>query len=81
MKNNTELNRWLAAHNTVLKYAGYASKKPYVVTVWRENKLVKKLVGNNKFPEGRVVNRRVTIEFYEEKIGTKPKPTGETSLK
>ncbi len=70
------LDKWLRQHNTTLTYKGYADTKPYVITKWENGKLVKKLIGDNNLPEGRTINRRVVIEFYMEKEGSK-KPTKE----
>ncbi len=67
LSSDSELNAWLSRHNTRFTYKGYGPDKPYVITRWRDNELIKKEIGNNINPEGRIINRRVTIEFYTEK--------------
>jgi hypothetical protein len=74
--NDTELNGWLRAHNTTLEYKGYADAVPYIITKWKDDKLVEENIGDNKNPEGRTINRRVVIDFIMEKEGA---PAGEVS--
>lgn len=75
LKDNNELNRWLAQHNTELRSAGYADTKSYIITKWEGGELKQKQIGNNDLPEGRTINRRVVVEFYMEKEGSKEATT------
>jgi len=76
LKNNSELNAWLRAHNTTLTSKGFTDSKPYVITKWEEGQMTRVKIGDNQLPEGRTINRRVVIEFEMEKYGEE-KPTRE----
>ncbi|MFP4458555.1 MAG: CARDB domain-containing protein [Candidatus Zixiibacteriota bacterium] len=69
LENNSELNRWLRAHNTTLTYKGYADNKPYIINKWDDDELITEKIGENDLPEGRTINRRVVIEFMTDKEG------------
>ncbi len=69
LSSQPELDRWLAEHKTTLTYKGYADASPYVITKWDDDKLTQKIMGENKLPEGRTINRRVIIEFFTDKEG------------
>jgi len=60
---DSELDRWLADHNVTLVAQGVAHTDPYEVERYRDGKFEKVLIGNNTFPEGRAVNRRVIIQM------------------
>ncbi len=62
---DAELDSWLAAHNATLVRQGLADSEPYEVERYRDGKFEKILLGNNAFPEGRAVNRRVIIQIEE----------------
>ena len=66
-----DLDRWFSEHKTTLSFKGYADSKPYIITKWEAGELHEKNIGNNTYPEGRTINRRVVIEFYMEKEGQK----------
>lgn len=61
LKSDAELTRWLHDHNVILRAQGYADARPFKVTVGTEQGFSEKLVGDNRFPEGRIVNRRVML--------------------
>ena len=58
-----ELDRWLAEHNVRLKAKGYGYTSPFKVVKVKDGKSEEILLGDNNLPEGRVLNRRVTVEF------------------
>ncbi|MBN1754571.1 type IX secretion system membrane protein PorP/SprF [bacterium] len=70
LNSNSELNSWLAEHNTTLTSKGFADSKPYIIDRWEENQFKTYEIGDNNLPEGRTINRRVVIEFYLDKEGT-----------
>ncbi len=63
--NDVALDRWLSAHNATLIKQGVADDDPYEVERYRKGEFEKVLLGNNAFPEGRSINRRVVIQFEE----------------
>ena len=65
VKTDAELDSWLSAHNATLVRQGLADTEPYEVERYRDGKFEKVLLGNNAFPEGRAVNRRVVIQIEE----------------
>lgn len=67
VENDVELDRWLSKHDATLIRQGQADKDPYEVERYRDGDFEKVLLGNNAYPEGRSINRRVIIQF-EEKI-------------
>jgi len=62
---DAELDRWLAEHNATLIRQGAADNEAYEIERYRDGEFEKVLLGNNAFPEGRSVNRRVIIQFEE----------------
>ncbi|HDG68511.1 MAG TPA: hypothetical protein ENG11_05135, partial [candidate division Zixibacteria bacterium] len=63
LKGNKELDMWLAEHNVSIEVKGYGSSRPYKVRIWDRGYFRDVLIGNNNYPEGRFVNRRVTLEY------------------
>ncbi len=63
LKDNKELDMWLAEHNVSIEVKGYGSSRPYKVRIWDRGYFRDVLIGNNNYPEGRFVNRRVTLEY------------------
>ncbi|MBN2541238.1 OmpA family protein [bacterium] len=59
----SQLDDWLDKHNTVLQAKGYGYRDPYSVSIWKGGRYDELLIGNNMYPEGRFINRRVTLEF------------------
>ncbi|MBN2542804.1 type IX secretion system membrane protein PorP/SprF [bacterium] len=58
-----ELNDWLDDNSIRLKPEGYGSSRPYTITR-EEGELKQRIViGNNNTPEGRIINRRVEVNF------------------
>ena len=57
------LNEWLANQKTSITYKGFGPKKPYTVQVWEKGYFRSVLIGKNEFPEGRIMNRRVSAEI------------------
>ncbi|MBN1755610.1 OmpA family protein [bacterium] len=57
---------WLKENDVKLKREVYSWEKPYKVNVWRDGELQEILLGNNDFPEGRTINRRVIIQIKME---------------
>ncbi|MBN1754643.1 type IX secretion system membrane protein PorP/SprF [bacterium] len=63
LNSEDELDQWLGRSNTTLESKGYSFKRPYATSIWKGGRYERLLVGNNKYPEGRYINRRVTLEF------------------
>ncbi len=63
LRTEMELDRWLAEHKVSIETRGYGYSRPYVVRVWERGYFRNILVGNNEYPEGRFINRRVTMEY------------------
>ena len=59
----SELDRWLAEHRVRLKAKGYGYSSPFKITKIEGGKSEEVLLGDNNLPEGRILNRRVTVEF------------------
>ncbi len=58
------LDKWLAERNVKLVAEGYGPDKPYTLKKMGPNgEVTEKLLGDNKLPEGREINRRVLVEF------------------
>lgn len=62
IQSDVELDSWLARNRVSFIGEGLADKEPYEIERYRDGKFEKVLIGNNAFPEGRSVNRRVVIE-------------------
>ncbi len=58
-----ELDSWLASNNVSMGTQGYGMDKPFVIKVWERGYFRDILIGNNEFPEGRFINRRVALEY------------------
>ena len=64
LSDNAALDKWLAERQVKLISEGHGSDQPYTLKKMREDGTVEdKLLGDNKFPEGREINRRVLVEF------------------
>ena len=63
VKNDKELDRWLADQKVSIEVKGYGFTKPYVVRVWERGYFRNFTVGDNEYPEGRFINRRVSLEY------------------
>jgi len=61
------LQIWLKENNVRIEAKGYASEEPYYITSWEDGAPKELLVGDNKRPEGRTINRRVLITISSEK--------------
>ena len=70
LKNDAELDKWLEEHHVVLKAKGYGEREPYAIRRWNSETKQGEItvIGNNKLPEGRTVNRRVILEMKSEKL-------------
>jgi len=58
-----ELDRWLAEHDVKIEVRGVSSDEPLTVMVTKDGRVEESLLGDDNLPEGRSMNRRVTIEF------------------
>lgn len=63
LKNQWMLDNWLSEHNITLTQEGVADTDPYEIERYRKKHFERVLLGNNDFPEGRSLNRRVVIEI------------------
>ncbi|MFP4459705.1 MAG: hypothetical protein ACLFSQ_08980 [Candidatus Zixiibacteriota bacterium] len=63
IKTDSELQAWMREHEARLDYLGVGFSKPYQIKKQVAGSEVEVLVGDNKLPEGRNVNRRVIIEY------------------
>lgn len=65
-----QLDKWLDEHNVTLKAKGYGEREPYVIRRWNSKlKMGQRVtIGENEYPEGRTVNRRVLLEMKSEKL-------------
>jgi len=63
IKGDTELDIWLAEHNVSIDVKGFGYSKPYKIRVWDRGYFRDILMGDNEYPEGRFVNRRVALEY------------------
>ncbi len=65
LETDTQLDQWMKEHNLTLKAVGMGESQPYYIERYRNGKFEKVLVGDNRLPEGRSVNRRVVIDIDE----------------
>ena len=63
MVDEDRLDAWLAEHNSTMSAKGYGPSKPYSIVRGKGDDAHRVEIGNNELPEGRIVNRRVEIEF------------------
>ncbi|MCD6595257.1 hypothetical protein J7L68_06255 [bacterium] len=63
LRNETELNAWLGEHNVSINAKGYGYSKPYKVRIWDRGYFRDVLIGDDDYPEGRFINRRVALEY------------------
>ncbi|RKZ35042.1 hypothetical protein DRQ33_00745 [bacterium] len=70
LEDETALDSWLKEHNVVLRAKGYGEREPYTIRRWnpetQQGEIVK--IGDNSYPEGRTVNRRVILEMKSQKL-------------
>jgi len=64
-KSDSELDKWMKQNDVVIVREGLADREPYEIERYKNGKFEKTLIGNNIFPEGRAVNRRVIISIEE----------------
>jgi outer membrane protein OmpA-like peptidoglycan-associated protein len=62
-KDEHQLDEWLSSHTSAMSYRGYGPERPYIVTRKFGDVTRQIMIGDNKLPEGRIINRRVEIEF------------------
>lgn len=58
-----DFDRWLKAHNSAMSARGYGPERPYVISQKKGDRTQQIVIGDNTLPEGRIINRRVEIEF------------------
>ncbi len=63
LETEEQVLKWLGDHRVKLSYEGRSYREPMVISRFREGYWHKELIGNNEFPEGRLVNRRVVLEI------------------
>ena len=64
LSSDAELDKWLADRKVKIITEGYGPERPYVLKKMKEDgSIEEKLLGDNKLPEGREINRRVLVEF------------------
>ncbi len=61
LKNSAELDEWLTKEKIQLGAAGYGASRPYTLQA-TDSDGIPVMLGDNKTPRGRTVNRRVTVE-------------------
>ncbi|MBN2543835.1 OmpA family protein [bacterium] len=67
LQTHAQVENWLAENDIEITQEAYAWDKPYKINVWREGELQEMLLGDNEYPEGRMINRRVVIQIRLEK--------------
>lgn len=68
LPDEASLDKWLADRNVELIPEGYGAEKPYTLKKMKDDGTIEeKILGDNKLPEGREINRRVLVEFRSEK--------------
>jgi len=68
LNSQEQLDKWFADRNVTLDAKGYGESQPYEILHWTGDTVERLLLGNNSFPEGRTVNRRVLLELETERI-------------
>jgi len=63
LKNDNELDAWLSEHNVSIESKGYGYSRPYKVRVWDRGYFRDVLIGDDNYPEGRFINRRVALKY------------------
>jgi len=65
LKSDAELDKWMRDHKLTLRAKGFGESKPYVIRIWNPAKKTTEpvLIGDNRFPEGRIANRRVLLHI------------------
>ena len=63
LDSQVQLDKWLADRNVTLEAKGYGESQPYKILRWTGDTVKRVLLGDNSFPEGRTVNRRVLLEL------------------
>ncbi len=63
LNSSEELQDWMIEHRVEISYEGRSSEEPMVISRFEEGYWLKELIGDNRRPEGRLVNRRVVLEI------------------
>ncbi|MBN1756032.1 type IX secretion system membrane protein PorP/SprF [bacterium] len=63
LNSQSELDHWLNDKKVKLITRGFGDSQPYTITREEEAKTERILVGDNAHPEGRIINRRVEVNF------------------
>ncbi len=67
LNSHAELDKWLKDRNVSLSAKGFGESKPYEILRWTGETVERVLLGDNGYPEGRTVNRRVLLELESER--------------
>ena len=62
-----ELGKWLAENNAEIISVGYGFSQPYEIVIRDGDSTDKQLIGDNNYPEGRIINRRVSLTLESER--------------
>jgi len=70
LKTDAELDKWLKDHQVELRAKGFGEREPYTIRRWNSKTKQAEIVtiGDNGYPEGRTVNRRVILEMKSQKL-------------
>jgi outer membrane protein OmpA-like peptidoglycan-associated protein len=63
IKTEAEVLAWLEEHRVKLTYEGRNYKDPMAISRFEEGYWRREVIGDNRLPEGRLVNRRVVLEI------------------
>ncbi|MCK5832879.1 conjugal transfer protein TraF [bacterium] len=63
-----QLDKWLSDRHVTLEAKGFGESKPYEILRWTGETVERVLLGDNAYPEGRTVNRRVLLEVESRRI-------------
>ncbi|MFP4458825.1 MAG: CARDB domain-containing protein [Candidatus Zixiibacteriota bacterium] len=58
------LDNWLRQSGASISAEGHSSEKPYSIMIWQDGERREEVIGNNDFPEGRAINRRVMVIIH-----------------
>jgi outer membrane protein OmpA-like peptidoglycan-associated protein len=67
----SDVDKWLQSKKIHLRRIGLADAQPYIVNKFQNERFEQLLIGDNNYPEGRSINRRVVIEVIENFKGDK----------
>jgi len=65
LKTQKEFQKWLNDHNIKFVVEGKRDLEPYKILRFKGGKVEEVLIGDDRLPEGRSINRRVTISIEE----------------